>query len=118
MPATRSLTGNAHATAQWFQQARQADEFEREDLQMDAEAFTEFATQGGQVLLRTPRGRTLVERREVAGGGAIIVFTHAPRGSWDLVAWWFNPHSVASLGDALRAAPDRRRDFDRLFIND
>jgi len=132
MPNT--LTGSAWAMAQWFQQPRQVPDgfasrdqlgtsFDgiggleaREAIANEASRFERFAVSGDTILLQTPAGRMILEIRTVQKA-KLVIFTWAPNGRTTLWETWFNASSVQHLSEALRSAPEKRCDFDQLYIN-
>ena len=105
--------------ARWFTPSRDASgpdpvsEEAREAVLADADRFEAFGVKGSTVVLKTPLGVTLVERDE----NGLVAFDHVEDGRWDRVGFWMNVASVGPLGEALRAAPGKRRDFDAIFVH-
>ena len=113
------MAGRMNAVAQWFQQPREAvDKFEREEMMAEASRFTRFAVRkntrkGNTVWLLTPNGRFSID---VMDEDRVLLFTYAPNvGAAETVTFWFNASSVKHLGNALRAAPEKRIDADVIF---
>jgi hypothetical protein len=105
--------------AAWFTAPRSIDTpeggSEREDVLNDVYRFTAFAARGDVVAVRTPNGRALLEARTVRGCRLVDV-DYVPAGRVERVSFRMNASSLSDLGDRLRAAADKRADFDTLFL--
>ena len=105
--------GSLNALAALFVPARQADEFEREEILNDAAKFLVFSVDGDIVALKTRKGRIFLEKDEAK---KLVWFDYYPAGTADRVRFWMNESSVTFLGDALRQHPERRVPMERLMI--
>lgn len=114
----QTLTGSAGALGAWFIEGREADEFEREEILSDLYRFDAYGVSADRkVIIATPNGRAIVQLIDYEGS-PLITFEYVRHGRWGKTTFWFNPNSVADLGERLRAAPEKRTDFDTLFIRE
>jgi hypothetical protein len=117
--ATAHLTGSAEALALWMQQPIDAsgacDDQIREDVMGDAHTFTRFAVKGNLVILKTLKGRTILETVERNGSRLVIVDHVASR--WMRVRFWTNAASLKSLSAELKASPEARTSFDEIYFH-
>ena len=118
---SKSLTGSSFSLAQWFTPAvdisNDQGEFLREDLINDVYQFTAFGvSKTGQVIVHTPDGRCIIEKK-TERGCSLVWFDYVVNGRWTHYKFWFNESSVKDLGDLFRKSPEKRKDFDWLYIN-
>ena len=103
------------ATAQWFitpnDVSQPHQDFEREEILKQVSQFTQFGVHGNVVVMKVPNGRVMMTR-----DGDIIWFDAVPRGRWERLRFWMNRPSVRHIGEALRAASEKRRPFDVIFF--
>ena len=143
---TNTMTGSVWDLAQWFQSTCEVPEYGadlatsfadsgmdcREEIMNEASRFTAWGVdKSGRVLLRTPKGRVLIELVNTVpaadGDGCHLCRDHCKSGSVALLTWlprerttawrtWFNKSSISYLGDAIRNATDKQTSFDQIFI--
>lgn len=97
--------GTMNALAVLFVQAREADEFEREEILQDASQFIGFAVEGSQVWMLTPKGRVFAEADKEH---KVVHFDFYPKDRFDRIRFWMNTSSVKFLSDLLHSHPERR----------
>jgi len=145
---TKMTTGTIFDLAQWFQSTQDVPEYGadlatsfsdeqtgmdcREEIANEASRFTAWGVdKSGRVLLRTPKGRVLIELVNTVpaadSDGCHLCTEHSKTGSVALLTWlprdrttawrtWFNKSSINHIGDAIRAAADKQTNFDQIFI--
>ncbi len=106
--------------AQWFTPAvdisNEQGDFLREDLLGDIYQFTAFGVQKDKIIVHTPGGRCIIEKK-VERGCPLVWFDYVVNDRWTHYKFWFNEATVKDLGDAFRKHPEKRKEFDWLFIN-
>lgn len=90
------------------------NEMLRVDTLADLQEFTHFAVEGNHVLIRTNKGRCLVEKREVHGA-PMVGFVYQEHNKSESIAFWYNANSVEFLGPLLRNNPGKRVSMQRLI---
>ena len=83
------------------------NETERMEILSDLNKLTHYAVQGNHVLIRTNKGRCLVEKRDI-DGGFLVGFMYQEHNKPRTVCFWYNPNSVANIGDLLRENAGKR----------
>ena len=114
--------GSAYALAAWFIGARDVSgpegDFLREEILNSVEfQFTQWSSENGVTMVRTPEWRVVIEV-DAKHGEKVLWFDCVQHGRWNRVRFWMNAHSVAGLGDTLRAAPEKRVAQNAIFAND
>lgn len=118
--STTALTGSSFKLAQWFTPAvdisNEQGEFLREDLINDVYQFTAFGVKEGSIIVHTPGGRCIIEKK-MEGKSSLVWFDYVVNGRWTHYKFWFNESSVKDLGNLFRKSPQKRKDYDWLYIN-
>lgn len=83
------------------------NEMLRVTLLHDLNSLTHYAVQGNYVLVRTVKGRCLVERRS-EGAAKLVHFTYQEHNKTDSVTFWFNASSVQHVATLLRENTGKR----------
>lgn len=111
------MNGSAFSLARWFQMERYAnrpeDDFVREEILTEVYQAERVAVSGKTVLVKTPNGACMIERRDV-DGSPLVFFDYVENARWTRTNFWMNASSVRDLGERLRSVPTG--DFNALFI--
>jgi hypothetical protein len=86
-----------------------SDEQRRIEILADINELTHYAVQGNFVLVRTNRGRCLIEKRD-----KLVGFMFKAHNQIGCVSFWYNASSVTHLGDLLRANAKKRVSMQQL----
>jgi hypothetical protein len=117
---------NAFALARWYTKAREAEEFEREELIGKLYDFTAWGEVNKNLILKTKEGACVISingggqgtwPETIPPGSCIVDFEIVKNRMWDKVHFWFNYSSVQDLIQKIRTATDKKVPFDRLFTH-
>ncbi len=90
------------------------DETQREEILASLKSVTHYAVFENFVLIRTVKGRCLLEKRNVEGA-PMVGFMYKEHNKKESVAFWYNASSVKDLGEALRTVPGKRVEMERML---
>lgn len=87
-----------------------------EDLYRNHNAWATYRGERGDVLtvVSTPEAVAVIRKGSFQGSG-IVMFRYYYRDYGTVRSFWYNPHSVASLGEALRSKPEMRVGVREIF---
>lgn len=117
MPSTTQIS--ADEAIRRFAQIRSvhADDLEREELLMELTApnLQAWAAFGSHAAALLQDGTKILMTTDRSHGSLIVHFAIRLPRSVQLKTFWFNAHSVKSIGELLRSYPQKRMNFGQLL---
>ena len=112
-----TLNGSSFALARWFGPVEDVNgasgDFVREEILNEVYQGTRYGVRGQRVIVETPNGMAIVERKEISGC-PVVTFDFVRNDRWTRQQFWMNLSSVLDLSNTLRKLP--RVSFDELFV--